>query len=568
MKKYLILMFLLSVTVGASAQLTIKTGNGKTVEINFNGEPIEVIVVNDSIILRAKPNKVEAATEDSLQLPTPAEFSAGANELSSDTAVVAPDSLKLKNFMTNSGQTVLGALANSLAEELSPEYAQFNAEHAGTKPASERELVKNVAKEFVNKDVVETADFLTMLFGGLRLTKDTTFVPKYEQRKPKKSTRAYNIIELEGHLGKNINGVSDVAASQVNIEDYGDDTTDEQKYGGGGKFSRVNVLGTVDSEGNWHPNPVGFAWSWGFLATYSYEKDKGSYFNGFGKLGVQVGHDISFGVDGLLGCGVIPYNTFYTNGIHHSVLNKSAFCLKYGVQLWGSLNFSGDTYTAIYGRYVRAVKPSSGLGNLPNEWVTVLEDIDPSDWTVGLAVGYKFGAPEELSHDKRLQASITTGYQLTRQKGIILATELERITQLSLSTNFSCGLSVERLFEQDCDKDKYSSVLCSFGLQVKQPDRKWFWGAKLYGGVGDYRVTFTGESQDMSMESFSKKLCGIGALQLNTGLVLGKCSEIFVGCRVGYHFGTSIEVVGFENTSYTNLTGVDVSTRLGYKLTF
>lgn len=557
-------MLLLSITVGASAQLTIKTGNGKTVEIDFKGTPMEVIVVNDSIILRAQ-SKVESG--DSVEAIKPAGDVANANE-PIDTTDVAPNSPEPTNFNANSKPTVLGTLANSPAEEISPEYAEFNKEHEGTQPTSEKEVVKNIAKNFVNEDVVETADFLTTLFGSLRLSKDSTFVPVYEQRKPQKSVRAYNIIELEGHLGRNISQISDITASQINYDVYGDDTANEQKYGGGGKFSRVYISGSEDSNGQWQPNPIGFAWSWGFLATYSYEKEKGSYFNGFGKLGVQIGTDIAFGVDGLLGCGVIPYNTFYTNNINHSVLNKSAFCLKYGLQLWGSMNFSGNTYTAVYGRYLRSVKPASSLSNLQNGWEVVLEDFDLSDWTVGLAVGYKFGAPENLSSDKRLQASISTGYRFTRQKGMILAAELERITQVSKSTNLSCGLSVEQLFEQEYDKERYSSVLASFGFQVRQPNQKWFWGTKLYAGAGDNRVTFIADKRKIRIESFSKKLCAIGALQLNTGFAIGKCSQISAACRIGYHFGTKISISGMDESSYENLSGFDADMRLSYNITF
>ena len=213
MKKYLILMFLLSMAVGASAQLTIKTGNGKTVEIDFHGAPVEVIVVNDSIILRARNDKVESG--DSVGIIKPAGDVANAKDEPIDSADVAPSSPESTAFGASPKQTTLGMLANSLAEGISPEYAEFNKEHEGAQPTSEKEVVKNIAKEFVNEDVVETADFLTTLFGSLRLSKDSTFVPVYEQRKPKKSVRAYNIIELEGHLGKNISQISDMTASQM-----------------------------------------------------------------------------------------------------------------------------------------------------------------------------------------------------------------------------------------------------------------------------------------------------------------------------------------------------------------
>lgn len=148
-------------------------------------------------------------------------------------------------------------------------------------------------------------------------------------------------------------------ANKISEEDYGDDTENEHKYGGGIKYSRVYMKGSI-VDGQWKPNPARFAWSWGGLLSYSYEKEIGSYVNAMGKIGVQIGHEICTGVDALAGFGVTPYNTFITNNMNYNIVNKSVWGFKYGVQLWGSLNFSKDTYTAIYGRYIQSVKPADG----------------------------------------------------------------------------------------------------------------------------------------------------------------------------------------------------------------
>ena len=269
-----------------------------------------------------------------------------------------------------------------------------------------------------------------------------------------------------------------------------------------------------------------------------------------------------------MGGGVTPYNTFYTNGINHSLLKKSAFCFKYGVQLWGSLNYSKNTYTAIYGRYIRSVNPSSSLENIPKGWEMIVEDFDPSSWTIGLAVGYKFGAPQELSTDKRLQASVSTGYQFAgRQKGMLISAEVERLTKVSHSTSLNYGLSVEELFDRN-GKNRYTSVMLSAGFKVDQPENRWFWGAKLYGGLGDYSVNFVGNSDGVSMTSASKKLCAKVSLQLSSGFKIGKLSEIFAACRFGGHIGKSIALEGLENSEYENLNGFEADARLGYRYTF
>lgn len=583
------MMCLLLVTIGMSAQkITIKTSNGQTVEISCEGMvPSEVMVINDSVVFKipAKGGRDEGtalvaetpevtATSDSTAVAIVAEETpdsvttallAELTEQQVDTAKV--DTLR-QNMMSGSEQATLGLAINSLVEEYVPEYAEFNREHQDTKFESEKDAVKTFAKGFLDEDVVETADLLGTLFSGIRFTSDTTFVARYEQRKPKKLLRTYDVIVAEGSFGKNIEGVSDAVAKEVSYDDYGDDTENENKIGAGIQYSHIYISGT-ETDGQWKPNPMGFAWSWGGILTYSYEQDMGSYVNAMGKAGIQVGQDIAIGVDGLLGCGVTPYNTFYTNYINHSVLNQSTFCLKYGLQLWGTLTYAKDAYTMVYARYIRSVKPKNDFSNLPEGWELVVKDFDPSSWTVGLAVGYKFGAPKELSTDKRLQATVSSGYRLFgKQKGWLLSAEVERFTQVSHSTKLHYGLSVEMLSDNEDSETSYSSVLATAGFTVRQPSNRWYWGTKLYGGVGDYKVIFTGAKADRVIANSTKKLCGKVALQLNSGFKLGKCSNIFAACRFGYHIGKSIQTEGFEELSYDNLKGFEFDLSAGYRFIF
>ncbi|MBR3501589.1 MAG: hypothetical protein IKO06_01650, partial [Alphaproteobacteria bacterium] len=426
MRKFYIVMLLFVTTMALAQQkMTIKTSNGKTVEISCDGiMPTEIHVEGDKVIFKMnnliKTETTDATKIDSIDTFALVEDSVTTSVESVDSLQNTPDSIKVNEF-TGSSQSTIGFIADALVGEIVPEYNQITREHANDNPSSEKEVVKKFAKNFVSEDVVETSDFFGTIFKGLRFTKDSSFVAKYEQRKPKKSWRGYNIIELDGSFGQNIDQLSSSITDRISADDYGDDTKNEKKFGAGIKYSRVYMPGS-ELNGKWKPNPVGFAVSWGGLLSYSYEKDMGSYVSAMGKAGIQIGHDIAIGADALIGCGITPYNTFYTNGINFSMLNKSAFCFKYGVQLWGSLNFSKNTYTAIYGRYIRAAKPSSSFSDLPQDWEVVLEDFDPSSWSIGLAVGCKFGAPQELSRDKRLQAGITTGYQfIGKQKGALIS---------------------------------------------------------------------------------------------------------------------------------------------------
>jgi len=577
MKKIGILILLLAVSAIVSAQkMTIKTGNGQTVEISCEGglSPKEIAVAPDGSVIfklgNSAKDSVAVIAENNIE---PEEVDSvdsfvEVDSLSAETPILYAGAEAESDSLTSSSSTAgVAALANAIAEELSPEYAAFNKEHEGTHPASERELIKDVAKQFFNEDDVETVDAIATLFSGIRFTKDSTFVPTYEQRKPRPLTRTYDIIELSGSLGKNIDNLSNVAASEVNEEDYGDDAENNQKFGGGFKYSRVYIKGK-EVDGKWQPNPLGFAWSWGGLVSFSHEKDIGSYFDAMGKVGVQIGNDICIGVDALVGSGITPFNTFLTNDMNHQVVNKSVWCFKYGVQVWGSLNFSKDTYTAIYGRYINSVRPNEGQYNLPKDWEVVLEDFDPSSWMVGLAVGYKFGAYEPLSQDKRLQANFSTGYQFLGNKGFSVSAEIDRLTQVSKSTHLTYGLAVENVFESSKRGGNMNSILLSGGFQVRQPQNSFFWGSKLLLGIGEYAVINSGETNYYEYEDHCSKPCFKGALQLTTGFKVGKCSQISCNVRFGGHFTNSMKHDGFEESSTKNAIGFDLGATLGYNWTF
>lgn len=586
MKKIYILMLLWSVTIMVSAQkMTIKTGNGNTVEVTCEGiAPNEIAVAPDGTVtfkvqqqnndkvakvatISAESEEVNDSIDTFVETDSLTEMRKAEAKVEAETNSEAETEAMESNLVEESDSTgSLAFWANALAEELDPEYAEFNKEYGNTHPKSEKEVVETFAKGLVGEDVVENANFLGSLFKYIVFS-DSTFKPQYEQRKPRKSIRAYDILELEGSFGKNIMGITGETANKVSEEDYGDDTENKNKIGAGIKYSRVYMPGTIVN-GEWKPNNMGFAYSWGGLLTYSYEPEMGSYVNAFGKFGVQLGQDIVIGIDALVGCGITPYNTFYTNYINHSVLNKSAFCFKYGIQAWGSLNFSKDTYTSVYARYIAQVEPSSSaLGSLPKEWTEIVADFDPSSWTIGLAVGYKFGAPKMPSTDKRLQASFNTGYQMIgTHKGMVYGAEIERLTKVSRSTELTYGLAVEQL--NDPETVNTTCVLLSAGFNVRKPVSKWFWGTKIYGGLGDYAVKFTGDTGDTKFDGFSKKLCMKVALQLNAGFKIGKCNEIFASCRGNYHFARHIDLDGFNDSSYDNLKGFELDTRLGYRFTF
>lgn len=55
---------------------------------------------------------------------------------------------------------------------------------------------------------------------------------------------------------------------------------------------------------------------------------------------------------------------------------------------------------------------------------------------------------------------------------------------------------------------------------------------------------------------------------MSGGFEIGKCNELFVACRLGGYIGKTINVDGFDNSSYENLNGFELDTTLGYRVTF
>ena len=370
MKKFVYMMLLLLVAVGASAQkMVIKTASGQVIEITCDGAtPEEIAVIGDSVVFKmAKTANVP--TEENVPAEESAEEVENAEE---STDSLSCDSLEGDSLSSDS------LSCDSLEEE---------------RPLTKDEFIEQA----VGPTAVQTANMVSSLF-KMFWPKDSTFVPQYPQRKRTfRRLRAYDVVEINGSLGKDIERLTGgIDPSKITEEEYGDDLENETKWGGGLKYSRVYALGHLDEKGEWTPSSSGFAWSLGGLLAYSYQKDIGSYVDIMGKVGIQIGNRICIGVDGLIGCGVTPYNTFISNGMDYGTISKSAFCFKYGVQLWGSLNFTGDTYTAIFGRFITSVRPSPGSYDFRDGWEVVYEDFDPSSWTFGLAVGYKFGAPHQL----------------------------------------------------------------------------------------------------------------------------------------------------------------------------
>jgi hypothetical protein len=223
----------------------------------------------------------------------------------------------------------------------------------------------------------------------------------------------------------------------------------------------------------------------------------------------------------------------------------------------------------ISGQYITAVRPNEGHYDLSKGWRVTVEDFDPTSWTVRLGVGYKFGAPEPVKQDKRLEAGIKFGYGLAGNTGMIVSAEFNRLTQVSKSTTLSYGLAAENVFEKKDKSGNCSSLLLSAGFKVCQPYNSWFWGAKLYAGAGDYSIINEATTDDYTYRDYSKKVCAKGALELSAGLKISKLSYITANLRAGAHFGRTMQFENFaKTTKATNISGFYLIGSIGYSFIF
>lgn len=398
----------------------------------------------------------------------------------------------------------------------------------------------------------------------------TKYIPQYKQRKWKWLNRydSYSTLEIAGIFGKDFGKDSDEWKDDIDGEDYGTDPEKNYNKGGSIKFSQVFIFGYYDTDGKFVPNHLNFGWSVGALFAMDHQNDYGWSWDLLAKLGLQCGNGITLGGDLLFGLGSTPYAIYSTNMVDYRVVFHSQLCAKYGVQGWISMNYGGNTYTSLFARLVKSVVPNSIYDNpTAKNWNNTYVDFDEGSWQIGFAIGYKFGYNSDV-RSKRLQASISAGYNLFgADKGGTLLYELEKLTKISPTLNFSYGLG----YEQSLSESKFKSLTFDGGWAVKfKPESKFAYMAKFYAGLGEYVVkkSCQSENQQFEMQDTSvRQLCAKLGAQFGFSCNIG-CSTVSLSLRGGYHKGLETEYEGYEFTDDSELSGFELTPFVGYTLNF
>ena len=426
--------------------------------------------------------------------------------------------------------------------------------------------INSLVDGFVGKNGEQYSEY--DLGAMLQVIADTTkYTPQYEQRKWKWLKRhiSYSTLELSGIFGSNFGGNAD--DTEIDEEDYGIDDKVGNNLGGSAKFSQVFVPGKFTEDGKFIPNRLNFAWSVGALFALDNNKDYGWSSELLGKIGIQAGNGITLGADALVGIGTTPYAIYSSDYVDYRVALHNQFCFKYGLQAWLSMNYGNNTYTSFFARIVRSVAPSS-VYNYPTAtgWYNELIDFDDGSWRVGFAVGYKFGYNADI-RSKRLQASVSTGYNLFGgSKSAETFVELEKVNQVSPSTDFSYGVGFGISFG---DKNLQSFVLTGGWLTKFNPASKFALLGKLHAGVGEYMIGKECISKDrhFDMSAEVRQLCAVGSADLGVAYK-HKSSAFKLFLRGGYHYAFETSYEGFDDVIATNLHGFELTPFVGYSLVF
>lgn len=553
--KKLLLVLLLVVPMAVQAQkISITTSNGTKYDIECSGQvPANIVIIKDSVILKMNEDK---QNNKSLPVTTVAQ-NIEENVDSVDTFAEVPaeennDSLAVDSVSNNLVTVAPANWADALAQEYMPGYGQFTQE-ALSKPSTALDAFEAAAKPLVGEDGIQSLKEAgeTFSFFASLIKPKKGFVPDYLQRKIKnENKRTYTDVKVFASMGKDFDSFFGDKTPNLS-ENYEADTDNDANYGASVQLTRQTCFGSVNSNGQWVPGP--FRLFWGGLAGVDFEKELGMSADLLATAGIGIGNEISLEIGALAGATFDSYNTFLSDGINYMTVTQRRVCFGLGVQVCLSLNFSKDVYTGIWGRYVNSFKPSDGNFRLEKGWEVEYTDYNPGGAKFGVFLGYKIGAPQPLSRDKRLRFTLTPGYQFAGDnKGATLAFELERQTQMSPRWTFNYGFEYARLMVKG-DKP-YSSFMLSAGAErsFKSMPRLSLEG-KLYAGFGECSSSTVITSQTTQLEDISPRICGKGAIQLGCQYRIGKTGFLSLAFRLGHYIGKKGVL---ESSNDTNKDGV------------
>ena len=526
-------------------KISITTSNGTKYDIECDGKPANIIIIKDSVILKMNekqkclPVTVDRDTvniEENDSIDTFVEVSTEeVDSVSNDSVAVDP-----ANWV------------DALVQEYIPEYGQFTQEALSSNKTA-LEAVEDAARPIVGEKTIdqinEVGAFATA-FSWLFKPKPG-FVPNYPQRRIKNDTkRTYTDLKIFASMGKNFNSFLEDRDPQIS-SNYEVDTDNNANYGASFQLTRQTCHGDVDSKGQWVPRP--YRLYWGGLVAVDFEKDLGMSADMMLTVGFSIGNEICLDIGGLAGATFDPYNTFLSDGINYMTVTQKRLCFGLGVQACLSLNFSKDVYTGFWVRDIYSMAPANGNFRLQQGWQVEYDDFNHSGAKLGVFLGYKLGAPQPLSRDKRLRFTVTPGYQFAgASHGSLLAFELERQTQMSPRWTFNYGLEYSRLFVRE--GKPYDAFMLSAGLErsFESMPRLSLEG-KLYAGFGECHSSTVITTQTTQLEDISPRICFKGALQLGCQYRIAKTSFLSLTCRLGHHVGKKGVI---ESDNDTNGDGV------------
>lgn len=254
-------------------------------------------------------------------------------------------------------------------------------------------VANTVSHESGNEIPLEPNSMLNMLQG---LTTDITPEAPKEQIYPLgkglfKKHHLVQAIEICPNISKNKISQSDL------ISDQKPDEVNDTGYGLNFGYSLIFIPGH-EKDGQLHLNKAGFAYSTGFVASFSSSDRYGSLCDLMAKIGLETCHNrkIGTGLDFLGGYGkssgdIFIYKDIVSDSEPEAIIPYTRWIWKYGAQIWlkvgllGNSSLMSNTDVLLFVRLVKApypkdiVRASMFTFNLWKE----------ENWSFGVILRYK-----------------------------------------------------------------------------------------------------------------------------------------------------------------------------------
>jgi len=251
-------------------------------------------------------------------------------------------------------------------------------------------FVSSQPAAYVDNDLTQTSSILTNL--AQKMLEDDT-VDSSASYLMIGGTRVEQMVEISTITGKDKDLDTGTPSDISNGKEI-PDVISNLNFGMNIGYSAIFIPGKV-RDAHWAPNPLGFAYLTGFIASFDRQDTYNVTCDFLWKVGVESGngHALGVGLDLLLGGGKTAGTTLYCPSSEEGVekFPYTIWCWKQGAQVWIKTNLLTtnieNTDLLVFARFVHSIDPQKDVDfekkQLINQWIE-------ESWQFGVTLRYRF----------------------------------------------------------------------------------------------------------------------------------------------------------------------------------